>query len=138
MKTTTQTGNVMECMILPALKLGGYKWDRHVKIGVRPSGRPHYVDAVATKDGCLILLSSKWQEVSGTAEQKVPFEMICLIDAMSNGSKYSRCYLVLGGPGWTLRKFYVGGGLTPFIRNADKVNIVTLEQLVALANQAKL
>lgn len=135
--TTTQTGDVMERMILPALKHGGYTWERHVKIGERPSGRTHYVDAIATKDGCLILLSSKWQEVSGTAEQKVAFEVICLIEAMTD-PKYSRCYLVLGGPGWTLRKFYVEGGLAKFIRNADKVTITTLEKFVALANQGRL
>ena len=136
MGTTTKTGDVMERMILPALKHGGYTWQRHVRIGNRPCGKAHYVDAIATKD-YLILLSSKWQEVSGTAECKIPYEVICLIAAMAD-PKYSRCYLVLGGPGWTLREWYVSGGLTQFIRNTDKVNIITLEQFVALANQGKL
>jgi len=43
------------------------------------------------------LISMKWQQVSGTAEQKVPFEVICLIEALkNNGGRYSKAYLVLG------------------------------------------
>ncbi len=127
----------MESMIFPALRQGGYQWQTQVKIGRRPSGARHYVDAIVTKDGCLILVSSKWQEVSGTAEQKVPFEVICLIQAMKSG-EYKRAYLVLGGPGWTLREFYVNGGLHPYINGSENVHIVTLETFVAQANQSKL
>ena len=50
----------------------------------------------------------KWQEASGTAEQKVPFDVMCLADALQEGS-YGKAYLVLGGPGWTLRDWYVSG-----------------------------
>ena len=53
-----------------------------------PAARPgrHMVDAVVEKDGRKFLLSVKWQQVSGTAEQKVPFEVICLIEAMEAGN----------------------------------------------------
>jgi hypothetical protein len=36
----------------------------------------HFVDVIAEKDGKRFLVSLKWQQVSGTAEQKVPFEVI--------------------------------------------------------------
>lgn len=36
----------------------------------------------------------KWQQVSGTAEQKVPFEVICLMEAVATGA-YQKAYLVL-------------------------------------------
>ncbi len=133
----TRTGKVMEDMILPALRQGGYQWETQVKIGKRPGGAKHYVDFVITKDGVLILVSSKWQEVSGTAEQKVPFEVICLIEAMKAG-RYKRAYLILGGIGWSLREFYVSGGLHQYIRGAENVQIVTLERFVATANQGQL
>jgi hypothetical protein len=42
-------------------------------------------------------VSLKWQQVGGTAEQKVPFEVMCLADAVRAG----HAYLVLGGDGWT-------------------------------------
>lgn len=137
MSRNTNTGDVLENMILPALRRGGYTWRRQVKIGRRPGGGKHIVDTVAVKDTLLILVAAKWQEVSGTAEQKVPFEVICLLKAMEDG-EYKRAYLVLGGPGWTLRDFYVRGGLHPYIVGSENVHIVTLEDFVAKANQSKL
>lgn len=137
MSRDTRTGGVMEAMIFPALRQGGYTWTTQVKIGRRPGGGRHIVDAVATKDALLILVSSKWQEVSGTAEQKVPWEVICLIAALKT-EEYKRAYLILGGPGWTLRDFYVRGGLRDYIIGSEKVHIVTLEDFVAKANQSKL
>lgn len=133
----TRTGDIMERMILPALERGGYDCKRQVFIGRRPSGSKHYVDALAIKDGQSILVSSKWQQVSGTAEQKVPFEVICLIVAMKSG-KHSKAYLVLGGEGWTLREFYIGDGLLPFINGGHLVKIVALENFVGLANKGEL
>ena len=79
----------------------------------------------------------KWQQVSGTAEQKVPFEIICLLEALDAGP-YAKAYLVLGGEGWTLRNFFVGEGLKKYLAYADKVEIVTLESFVAKANLGKL
>jgi hypothetical protein len=75
--------------------------------------------------------------VSGTAEQKVPFEVICLADTVLSG-QFAKAYLVLGGEGWKLRSFYVGGGLKSHLVHADKVEIITLEAFVARANQGKL
>ena len=124
-------------MILPALTRGGYGFENQVLLGCRPGGRKHKADAVATKDGHRIVVSLKWQQVSGTAEQKVPFEVICLAEVINCGA-CAQAYLVLGGDGWTLRDYYVGGGLAAHLVHADKVKIVTLERFVALANQGQL
>jgi hypothetical protein len=133
----TNTGTVLEELILTALKRSGYIFKRHVEIGKRLSVGRHIVDLVVEKENRQILVSLKWQQVSGTAEQKVPFEIICLIDAIEKGN-YEKAYLVLGGEGWKLREFYIGGGLSSFIRNADKVHISTLENFIALVNQNRL
>ena len=98
----TSTGRVLEEMVLPALKRAGYTWTAQTHVGSRPNGRKHNVDVVATKGGTSILVSMKWQESSGTAEQKVPFEVMCLADAVRELG-VTTAYLVLGGPGWTLR-----------------------------------
>src|SRR5947208_521080 len=97
-------------MVLPALKRGGYTYKKQVNVGDRLGRGRHVVDAVAEKDGAKFLISVKWQQVSGTAEQKVPFEVICLAEAMANGD-FAKAYLVLGGEGWKLREFYTSGGL---------------------------
>ena len=133
----TRTGGVLEAMILPALDRGGYSHRPQVVIGDRLGCGRHIVDAVAEKDGRSVLVSVKWQQVAGTAEQKVPFEVICLLDAVARGP-YGRAYLVLGGEGWKLRRFYVGGGLDRFLEFADHVEIMTLEGFVAKANQGGL
>jgi hypothetical protein len=133
----TTTGGVLEAMILPALKRGGYSYLTQQLVGLRFGGGRHFVDVVAERDGQKYLVSLKWQQVSGTAEQKVPFEVICLAESI-RADGFAKAYLVLGGEGWKLRSFYVGGGLKSYLANADSVEIITLEGFVAKANQGKL
>lgn len=126
-------------MILPALNRGGYTFRTQVLIGLRPGGRKHKIDVVAAdRTGREYLISMKWQQTSGTAEQKVPFEVICLTEAIRIEPQYVGAYLVLGGTGWTLRNFYVGRGLDQHLTSAKQVAIVTLETFIAKANQGKL
>ena len=132
----TRTGKVLEQMVLPALENGGYDYRTQRVIGKRPGGRKHKVDVLVTEPKKL-LVSLKWQQTSGSTEQKVPFEVMCLAEAMREG-EYEKAYLVLGGQGWTLREFYLGGGLEEHLKWAHLVNIVSLEEFVALANQGKL
>jgi hypothetical protein len=136
----TTTGAVMEAMVLPALERGGYEYYRQVDIGERLGGGKHIVDLVAyNQSGVGFLVSLKWQQTSGTAEQKVPYEAMCLIQAaLSEPDRYARAYLVLGGPAWTLRDFYTNGGLLPYMRHEELLRIVSLEQFVAHANRGEL
>jgi hypothetical protein len=133
----TGTGGVLEAMVLPALQRGGYTQTLQQVIGSRFGGGRHFVDVIAEKESKRYLVSLKWQQVAGTAEQKVPFEVICLADAVLTGP-YVKAYLVLGGEGWKLRSFYTGGGLKDQLVHADKVEILTLEGFVAKANQGRL
>ena len=147
----TRTGGVLEAMILPALTRGGYTYKTGQKIGKRLGGGVHKVDVIAEKEGKRYLVSLKWQQAGGTAEQKIPFEVICLAEAVHDG--FDGAFLVLGGvdsapgdrsikkkatPGWKLRNFYTGGGLKSHLVHADKVDIMTLEAFVAKANQGRL
>lgn len=134
----TKTGNVLEVMILPALKNGGYSYKIQQIVGVRPGGGKHKVDVIADREGNKFLVSLKWQQVGGTAEQKVPFEVICLLEVVLVDLNYKKAYLVLGGEGWTLRNYYVSGELKKHLQYAGRVEITTLEKFVALANQSKL
>jgi|SRR5579863_7735282 len=124
-------------MVLPTLQLGGYEVAMQVDVGERPGGRRHLADAVVSREGRRVILSLKWQQSSGTAEQKVPFEVICLAKALREHD-FAKAYLVLGGDGWTLRDFYASGGLRPYLTGCDRVEIVTLETFVGLANRSAL
>ena len=108
-----------------------------VKVGQRHGGGTHKVDAVATKDGTTILVLLKWQQTGGTAEQKVPFEVMCLAQSVLDGQA-SKAYLALGGDGWTLRDYFVSGRLADRLIHASIVNVLTLEAFVRLANNGKL
>ena len=135
----TRTGEVMERMVLPALEMGGYAVTRHKNIGTRFGVSAHKVDTFTLDDfGRPYLISLKWQQVSGTAEQKIPFEILCLADAMMHNEEFFKAYLVLVGEGWRFKEFYISGGLQRFLVNADLVNIVSLERFVELANQGRL
>jgi len=83
------------------------------------------------------LISLKWQQVSGTAEQKIPYEVICLAATLEE-KRHDKAYLVLGGEGWKLRSFYTSGALSKYLRGIENVEIVTLESFVAKANRALL
>lgn len=133
----TQTGGVLEQMVLPALDHSGYSYKIQVHVGERLGCGKHIVDAVVSKDGRQFLVSVKWQQVAGTAEQKVPFEVICLIEALE-GSDYEKAYVVLGGEGWKLREFYTKGGLTKYLKTPERVEVITLESFIGRANQGKL
>jgi hypothetical protein len=133
----TRTGGVLEKMVLPALDGGDYDYTVHVNVGRRLGLGAHLVDVVAEKDGRKFLVSLKWQQVSGTAEQKIPFEVICLATAVEEAS-FDKAYLVLGGEGWKLRSFYTSGGLSKHLSNPDKLEILTLESFVAKANRGQL
>jgi hypothetical protein len=124
-------------MVLPALTRGGYSYDKQVHVGTRCGGGIHKVDAVAGKNGEKVLVSLKWQQTSGTAEQKVPFEVMCLADAV-RAEHAVRAYLVLGGDGWTLRDYYTSGALDEHLIHARVVRVVTLEAFIRLANNGEI
>jgi hypothetical protein len=140
MARDTRTGSVLESMVRPALDRGGYKYAGPLHIGSRVGGGKHLVDLVVTsQNGERLLVSMKWQQTSGTAEQKVPFEVICLMEAVSASSgEFARAYLVLGGGGWKLRPFYVSGSLKKYVAYEGLVQILSLEDFVAKANKAGL
>ena len=133
----TTTGGVLEAMVVPALVRGGYEVSKQVDVGERLGGGRHFVDALATKGGQHYLVSLKWQQTSGTAEEKVPFEMLCLADALRTG-RYSQAYLVLGGDGWKRRDYFISGAMVEQLKNSEKVHVMTLERFVAFANDGRL
>lgn len=137
MARNTRTGAMLEAIMKPPLQMGGYIYSIQVLIGTRPGGRKHYADVIAEKGTRKVIVSVKNQQVGGTAEEKVPWETICMMDAVKRHG-YPKAYIVLGGIGWTLRDFYVGGGLQPYLNHSPQVDIITLEKFMALASKGKL
>lgn len=133
------TGRALEKSVLPALVQGGYGISEQTAIGERITGKLHRVDIIAFKLGVAFLISLKWQQVHGTAEEKVPYEVICLRDAvLQSRGMFRRAYLVLGGPSWTMREFYIGIDFERYLPHRDTVSLLTLEDFMARANAGRL
>jgi hypothetical protein len=127
-------------MVIPALVEGGFDVSEQVTlVRPRPNGRKHKADVIAKKGARHIIISMKWQQTSGTAEQKVPFEVMCLQDAVLHNSnpKFEKAYLVLGGNKWTLRDYYVSDQMGVYLAH-DKVEVLVLEEFIARANKGEL
>lgn len=140
---STSTGRVLELMVLPALRHGGYTLEndgRPSVVGDGPSGKPYRADVVAVSQaGHRYIISLKWQQTPGTAEQKVPYEVIVLLHILrTQPGVFRKAYVVLGGQNWTLRDFYVRGGLQQYMSHEGLVDIVPLESFVARANRGEL
>ena len=84
-----------------------------------------------------MLVSLKWQQTGGTAEQKCPSRS-CAWPTPSRGHYGARAYLVLGGDAWTLRDYFTSGALADHLIHAPLVKVVTLERFVRLANNGQL
>ena len=130
-------------MVLPALRHGGYTVEndgRPVVVGNAPSGRQYRADLVAVSPAReRHVISLKWQQTSGTAEQKVPYEVIVLLHILrTQPGRFRKAYVVLGGDKWTLRDFYVNGGLQAYLPHGGLVDIVRLESFIAMANKGQL
>ena len=134
MPRNTRTGAVLEQMVLPALDMGGYLIERQVRLTDRLGGGKHYGDIVASKNGERIVISLKWQQSSGTAEQKVPYEFMCLADVLTNDSTIHKAYIVIGGDGWTKHSFFLNG-LDSWVNTKEFVDVLRLDSFVAKANK---
>jgi hypothetical protein len=130
--TTTHSGKRFEVAVRPALVDAGFEVDAQVRIGLRAGSlKEHVVDFVAERGGKSVLISTKWQNSRGSAEEKVPWEVLCLNHALRE-ARYRAGFLVLGGNGWSLRDYFT----SPEFRNAmhvsPKLKIVTLETFMGL------
>lgn len=135
----TSTGKDFEDLVRKSLQDLGYEVAEQVQVGTRPNGSKHMIDLVAKKEGKSTLISLKWQQTSGTAEQKVPYEVICLSEALKQSrGAHNAAYLVLGGEGWTLKEFYLSGGLKRHLSLDQPVEVLSLEDLLTRAKQDKL
>ena len=147
MGRNTSTGKDAEKTIEQALKRGGYEFtSQKIFKNIKPNHKNYYIDFYLERDSRRIGVELKWQQSSGTAEEKIPYALICLLILVEK-NLIDKGYLVLGGSdydkekkrkGWTLRNYYISDGLQTYIDYKDKVEIVNIDTFQADANQANL
>ena len=105
-------------------------------IGIKPGGGKHRVDwEIFDKEdpNSRGLISCKYQGTSGTAEEKMAYEVIKLLHTMKMDSRYKKSWIIMGGEGWS-------NGMREFIKNhlsewipemGGKISILTTDQLIS-------
>ena len=136
----TTTGSAYEEIIEVCLKRNSKKNNFSAKpqqnVGAKPTGGSHRVDwELIDNDDENIrgLVSCKYQETSGTAEEKVAYEIIKLLHTMKIDPRYKYGWIVLGGEGMTM-------GMRAFLTNEvsewipsmkGKVSVMTTDQFIS-------
>ncbi|MEW6193164.1 MAG: PD-(D/E)XK nuclease superfamily protein [Bacillota bacterium] len=138
----TRSGKNWERVILPVLEIHyPGRFQTQVPIGVQIYGGTYYADLVIEDPNGNVIVSAKWQQVPGTAEQKIIYDIASLINIMKRSpGRCRKCYVVLGGPGFSngARSFLLGQGHRQIFANADLVEVISLDGFLARANQGTL
>lgn len=135
----TTTGSNYEAIIEMCIKRSCEKNNleaiSQANIGIKPGGGRHRVDwEIIDKEDSNSrgLISCKYQGTSGTAEEKMAYEVIKLLHTMKIDSRYKKSWIIMGGEGWS-------NGMREFIKNhlgdwipgmRDKVEVLTTDQLI--------
>ncbi len=134
-----------------------YSFSTEKYICCKPNGRKMVADIVAVDRTKLdaIIISAKWQEVGGTAEEKIAYEICMLLHAIERrteateliGCPIRKAYLVLGGSdrnldkgtdGWTIRQWLIEGGLKPWIKYDGLVELIRPDDICGRISRGKL
>jgi hypothetical protein len=138
----TRSGSTLEAAIEAALTNNGFGIEKQKFIGMRPNGGRHRVDLAVTRpNGTKFLISLKWQEVGGTAEEKVFFEVVKLLHALrENGGFYDKAYIFLGGDGFSegMLNFYLSEQYRTYIVESDKIEVLQINEAIRRANRGAL
>jgi hypothetical protein len=92
------SGKKFEKLVAQILRKNGCLVTEQADIGFKFKNKKHQVDSLVNGK---ILVSVKWQDTGGTAEEKVGYEMFTLHQKILSGT-YEKAFVILGGPGWTI------------------------------------
>jgi len=119
-RRTDKTGKYYEYFIEYLLGRKGYNVDEQDNIGLRPTGGEHNTDLIVEDwdTGEKEIISLKIQMGQGTAEEKVPYEAMCLQHACETYG-YTHAVIVLAGDGWKHDDAYINGAFSKWMNTPD-------------------
>lgn len=132
----SNTGKVLEDSIVPALEKVGYFFQREkvFKNASLKEGK-YIIDFYVEITNKRIGIEFKWQQKGGTAEQKIPFTALSLLNLIDKDI-IDVGYIVIGGKGWTYRDFYIEKLSTHM--NLNNIEILDYETFLAKINSFEL
>jgi hypothetical protein len=137
-KDTTTGSNyeaIIEMCIKRSCEKNGLSAISQSTIGEKPGGGKHRVDweiFQTSHPDHRGLISCKFQSTSGTAEEKIAYEVIKLLHAMKMDSRFKKSWIIMGGDGWSVgMRSFVNNHLPEWIPEMiQKVEILTTDQLL--------
>lgn len=142
MAPSTRSGNTFEQIIEAVLKQNyPDQFRRHIAIGHQLFGGKYIADFVLDTPEGKVIISAKWQQVSGTAEQKLLYEIASLIKIVKESSgQIRKAYVVLDGPGFskTAKSFLLKQGHVDYLQDGNLVEVLDVANFTARANQKTL
>jgi hypothetical protein len=135
----TSTGSNYEAIIEMCIKRSCEKNQLtavpQATVGEKPGGGKHRVDWEISKisdPSVRGLISCKFQGTSGTAEEKLAYEVIKLLHTMKMDPRYRQAWIIMGGEGWSpSMKSFVNLHLRDWIPEmTSKIQILTTDQLI--------
>lgn len=136
----TTTGSNYEAVIEMCIKRScaknSLKAIGQADVGIKPGGGRHRVDweiIDTTNEDNRGLISCKYQGTSGTAEEKLAYEVIKLLHAMKIDPRYKKSWIIMGGKGWSesMREF-MNFHLVDWIPEMkNRISILTTDQLLS-------
>lgn len=135
----TTTGSNYEAIIEMCIKRSCEKNNliatSQANIGIKPGGGRHRVDWEISDNqnpDLRGLISCKYQGTSGTAEEKIAYEVIKLLHAMKTDTRYKKSWIIMGGDGWSEgMKAFIKSHLGEWIPEMKgKVFILSTDQLI--------
>jgi hypothetical protein len=135
----TTTGSNYEAIIEMCIKRSCDKNNleaiSQANIGIKPGGGKHRVDwEIIDKENPNLrgLISCKYQGTSGTAEEKMAYEVIKLLYTMKLDPRYKKSWIIMGGEGWsTGMRTFINNHLSDWIPEMqNKISILTTDQLI--------
>jgi len=129
----TRTGTGQELMIESILKFNQYNYEKQVFIGKQLFNNRYKADFIINNS---IIVSLKWQQVPGTAEQKVIYEIASLIKIIETSDIYTKAYLVIGGNGFSSnsKNYLFSQEHRKILKNGDLVENISVEDFIARLN----
>lgn len=139
MSRDTTTGShyeeVVKMCISRAAEQNGFEVKRQSTVSIKPGGGKHRIDyeLIDINDSDTRgLISCKFQSKSGTAEEKIAYEVIKLLHTMSIDSRYKHSWIIMGGTGWSPNMIkFVKKDLSNWIPNMkSRITILSTDELL--------
>ncbi len=132
----TRTGTGQELMIESLLEFNHYDYQKQVFIGKQLFNNRYKADFVVDHS---IIISLKWQQVAGTAEQKVIYEIASLIKIIENDN-FKKAYVVIGGNGFSqnAKEYLFSQEHRNILKHGDLVENIGVEDFIARLNNHNL